>query len=279
MVEVTTRMLFAGSCRHPQRMTISGGSLRPTDYAALPVLIDHPHAGPMLFDTGYDPAFFTATQPFPERFYRWLTPTHLATGQDVASQCRSLGLRAEDIRHVILSHLHADHMAGLHAFPNAKVHCAAAGYQAAISASRWGGVRHGILRALFPDDLSQRVAFYEDGRRIDLPGELAPFTHGVDLLGDGSVIAIELPGHSAGHWGVLLADAAHGWHFLIGDAAWSLEAVRDNRPPPAITTAFMGQTQRVRATLTMLHDLSLAAPAVRITPFHCPERAAEVLPL
>ena len=276
MVEVSTRLLFAGSCRHPQCMTISGGSLRPTDYAALPVLIDHPRAGPMLFDTGYDPAFFTATQPFPERFYRWLTPATLAPGQDVASQCRALGLRPADIRHVILSHLHADHMAGLHAFPNAQVHCAAVGYHAATASSRWGGVRQGILRALFPDDLTQRLSVFEEGRSIALPGALAPFTQGVDLLGDGSVIAIELPGHSAGHWGLLLADAAHGWHFLIGDAAWSLEAVRENRPAPAITTAFLGQTQRVRATLAMLHQLHLASPNLRITPYHCPERAAEV---
>ncbi len=275
MTEVTTRLLAAGSCKHPQVMSIRDGSLRAVDYPALPALIIHPIAGPILFDTGYDPAFLTATNPFPERFYRWLTPVELPAGCDAATQLKVLDIAPEDVRHIVLSHFHADHMAGVHAFPNAAIHCAKAGFDDACRGARLSSVRRGILRALIPADFANRAKFFEDGARVALPSAMAPFTDGVDLLGDGALIAVDLPGHCPGHWGLLLRDAQHGQHFMVGDAAWSLDAIRRNVPPPAISTAFLGHTRRTRETLNRLHQLHQHNPELRLTPYHCPERAGE----
>lgn len=69
-----TRFLQAGFCRHPEALTLAGGSLGQVVFPALVGLFLHPQEGPVLFDTGYDPAFFRATHPFPERLYRWLPP-------------------------------------------------------------------------------------------------------------------------------------------------------------------------------------------------------------
>jgi glyoxylase-like metal-dependent hydrolase (beta-lactamase superfamily II) len=275
MREVTVQPLVVGQCWHPQIMTLKGGTLRPVAYPALAMLLIHPTEGPILFDTGYDPAFLTATQPFPERFYRWLTPVDLAEGLDAASQCRARGVDPADVRHLILSHFHADHMAGTHAFPNARIHCARAGYDAACLSGRIAGVRKGILRALFPSDFAKRAVFFEEGQRTTLPTSLAPFEDGVELIGDGSLIAVELPGHCPGHWGLFVRDAAFGQHFMIADAAWSLDAVRRNVPPPALSTGFLGNTRRTRETLRSLNQLHHRNPDIRLTPCHCPERAAE----
>lgn len=57
MIRVGFRWLERGSCRHPQAMTIRGGSLCAVDFPALVGVIDHPDRGLFLFDTGYDPAF------------------------------------------------------------------------------------------------------------------------------------------------------------------------------------------------------------------------------
>lgn len=275
MREVRTIPLVTGSCRHPERMTIRDGRWRPIDFPAVAMLIVHPEEGPILFDTGYDPAFLTATDPFPERLYRWATPVALAPARDAASQCAALGFDPADIRHLILSHFHADHIAGTHRFANARIHCARAGLADAGRGGRFASTRRGILRGLIPPDFADRATFFEDRPPVPLPPELAPFAHGADLLGDGSLLAVELPGHCPGHWGLVLRDARWGLHFLVADAAWSLDAIRRNVPPPAMTTAFLGHTRRVRGTLDALHRLWRRNPEIRLTPCHCAERAAE----
>lgn len=276
MRDVRTHLIRAGHCVHPQAMTIRGGSWRPAIYPALSVLIIHPVEGPMLFDTGYDPAFFAATERFPERLYRWMTPVTLAAGSEVAAQLTQFGLKPTDIRHLILSHFHADHIAGAHAFPGAVIHCSKAGLDAACSGGRIASVRRGVLRALLPPDIAVRARFFEDAPRVPLPSDVQPFDLGADIIGDGSVLAVELPGHCPGHWGMVLNDAAWGAHFLVADAAWSTDAIRRNVPPPAITSNFLGSARRAQATLARLHALSVRNPDVRLTPAHCPERAEEV---
>jgi glyoxylase-like metal-dependent hydrolase (beta-lactamase superfamily II) len=276
MVDVKVTPMISGSCKHPQRMTIRDGSLRPAVYPALPMLIIHPSEGPILFDTGYDPAFLAATQPFPERFYRWLTPVSLRLGEEVAQQCTHFGIAPKDVRHIVLSHFHADHMAGTHAFPNARIHCSKAGFDAACKGGRVRQLRQGILKALIPKDFAKRANFFEEGRHIALPPTLYPFETGIDLLNDRALIAVELPGHCPGHWGLLVNDDHFGHHFMVADAAWSLDAIRRNVPPPIVSTSFLGQTRQTRETLEKLHQLWKRNPDIRLTPYHCPERAAEV---
>lgn len=274
MRELAVRGFRVGHCLHPQMMTIRGGSLRPTVYPALAMLLIHPDEGPILFDTGYDPAFFAATDRFPERLYRWLTPPTLKPGADIVTQLARAGVAPDDVRHVILSHFHADHMAGLHHFPRAAIHCARAGHHAACDGGRIAALRRGVLRALIPPDFAARARYFEEAPRVPLPADLAPFADGADVLGDDSILAVELPGHCPGHWGLVVRDAAAGYHFLVADAAWSSEAIRRNVPPPAITRAFLGDSRKGVETLATLHALHRRNPEVQLTPCHCAERAA-----
>ena len=63
--------------------------------------------------------------------------------------------------------------------------------------------------------------------------------------------------------------------FLIADAAWSSGAVRDNVPPPRLTTALLGETGPWRDTLTALHRLWDRNPELLVTPSHCGEIEVE----
>lgn len=276
MRDVQSFPLLTGVCFHPQAMTIRGGTLRPVSYPAVAMLLLHPTEGPVLFDTGYDPAFVAATARFPEKLYSLATPVKMAPGMDAASQCHALGHDPADVRHVVLSHFHGDHVAGLHAFSRAAIHCARAGLEDIGRRGRFANTRRGLLPGLLPADLAQRARFFEDAPQRTLPQDFAPFETGGDVLGDGSLLAVELPGHCPGHWGLAFKDARWGMHLLVADAAWSLQAIREDRPPPAITTAWLGNTSRSRATLNALHRLSARNPEMRLTPCHCPERAAEI---
>ncbi|KQT34997.1 MBL fold metallo-hydrolase [Sphingomonas sp. Leaf412] len=273
MRRVTLTRFRVGHCRHPQAMTIRGGRWAPVAFPALAFLIRHPEEGAILFDTGYDPAFWQATRPFPERLYRWATPPVLPPGQALAEQLATAGVAPGEVRHLILSHFHADHMAGTHRFPNATIHAARAGWDAMCHGGRLASVRRGMLRALAPGDLLSRIRWFEDAAAIALPADCAPFATARDLLGDGSLRMVELPGHCPGHWGLVTAQDA-GLHFLVADAAWSSAAIRTDTPPPWITATLLGDAAAGRATLHDLHRLRTRNPDIRLTPSHCAECAA-----
>lgn len=258
-----------GSCRHPEVMTRLGGGLRPIQFPSLVGLVEHPTEGLVLFDTGYDPAFFAATDPFPERLYRWTTPVQLPERDTAVAWLRRLGHRPEDVQAVVLSHFHGDHVGGLHHFPAARLFCSRAGRATLHRHGRLGRVRRGLLHALLPRSLDARSTWFEDCRRAALPAAYAPFSDAADLFGDGSLLAVELPGHCPGHWGLALRLADDRDLFLVADAAWSITAVERNDPPPRLTTALVGETGPYRATLGRLHALRSANPDLLIVPSHC----------
>ena len=275
MRRVTLTGFRVGWCRHPQAMTIRGGRWAPTDFPALAFLIEHPVEGWVLFDTGYDPAFWQATERFPERLYRWATPPTLPANEVLATQLAARGVAPGEVRHLILSHFHADHMAGTHRFANATIHAARAGWEAMCRGSRLSSARRGMLRGLVPPGFGERVRWFEEAARAPLPADLAPFAEAADLLGDGSLLAVPLPGHCPGHWGLVVREDA-GLHFLVADAAWSSAAIRTDTPPPWLTATLLGDAARGRATLHDLHRLRTRNPDVRLTPSHCAECAARL---
>jgi len=271
MKRCRVHILRAGECSHPAVMTRRDAGLAPAVFPALAALIVHPDEGPILFDTGYDPAFFAATDPFPERFYRWATPVRLGPGEAVADQLPRFGYAPEDIRAVVVSHFHGDHIAGLTRFPNARIVCARAGLEQVRRKGRIARVRNGVLAALAPADIDVRAAFFEDRPQVPLGPDMAPFETGADLLGDGSLLAVHLPGHCPGHWGLLVRQTDDRVRFLIADAAWSSSAVRDDVPPPRLTTALLGETEPYRETLHALHRLRARNADLIVTPSHCGE--------
>ncbi|MDB5438812.1 MAG: hypothetical protein JWM33_1239 [Caulobacteraceae bacterium] len=268
--------LQAGSCRHPEAMTLSGGRLSQAVFPALAGLFFHPLEGPVVFDTGYDPAFMQATRRFPERLYRWLTPPALTPGEALSEQMTRRGLAPAEVNWVILSHFHGDHVAGLTAFPQARILCARAGLETMRRRSRWGRLSQGLLSELIPPDIDERAVFFEDRPFAPLPSAYAPFIQGADLFGDMSLLAVELPGHCPGHWGLAARDERDRFHLLAGDAAWSSRAIRENRPPPRLTTDLLGRTTTYRETLLRLHQLHNSGSDLLITPSHCLERAREI---
>lgn len=274
MIRVGFRWLARGSCRHPEAMTLRGGSLCAVDFPAMVGVIDHPARGLFLFDTGYDPAFLAATAPFPERFYRWTTPVAIPPEAEWRAWLAAQGIDESRIVGTIVSHFHGDHVAGMRHLAHVPMYCARAGLTALRRPGRFAGVRRGLLAELVPASLDDRARFFEDAPSVPLPSAFAPFAEGRDVLGDGSLLAVELPGHCAGHWGLALRTEADRHVLLAADAVWSGRAIDECRAPPRLTTALLGDTPRYRETLGRLHAARQNNRDLAILPSHCARSAA-----
>lgn len=265
------KLLKIGSCQHPEFMTIKGGGLTCKDFPALVGLLIHENYGPIIFDTGYDSAFLEATKPFPERLYRIATPIQYDESQSIVNALEKYKFTPNDIKAIIISHFHGDHIAGLRNFPLAKIFCAKEGLKQTKIGNRFSRTKLGILSDLIPPRIENRAKFYEDFEKIALPNEFAPFLWGVDLLGDNSLLAVELEGHCKGHWG-LIARTKDKPIFFIGDAAWSMKAVDENIPPPNLTIGLLGNVSGYKNTLNKLSILrNNSRDRLEIIPSHCVE--------
>ena len=276
MMRLGFRWLERGSCRHPQAMTIKGGSLCAVDFPALVGVIDHPQRGLFLFDTGYDRAFIEATRPFPERFYRWMTPVSIGADADWRTWLAVNAIDESRIAGTIVSHFHGDHVAGMRHLSHLPVYCARAGLTRLRRAGRIGRVRQGLLSALVPPSVDAKARFFEDAASVALPSAFAPFSEGRDILGDGSLIAVELPGHCPGHWGLALRTEADRHILLAADAVWSNASIAEGRPPPRLTTGLLGDTKGYRATLARLTAAHERNRDLLILPSHCAASASLV---
>src|SRR4051812_36379372 len=112
------RFLNSGYCTVWDRLA-GGPSWGLARFHAVFVYLHHPEHGGALIDTGYSEHFFQATERFPQRIYRWLTPVRLDRRLNAAGVLRSVGVSPDDVRHVFVSHFHGDHVPGLGLFPNA----------------------------------------------------------------------------------------------------------------------------------------------------------------
>jgi glyoxylase-like metal-dependent hydrolase (beta-lactamase superfamily II) len=270
MIELDWFLLEAGHCLHPEASVLSGAPWRVCEFPALVTVMRHPHKGWIVFDTGYGEAFLRATKQFPESLYRAVTPVNFSPQQAVIAQLHARGLQPTDIGMVMVSHFHGDHVGGLVDFAHADVWCSAKALDDLNARSRLSALVKGLLPELVPNHIAARLHFFEARREIHLPADLAPFTSGFELLDDGSVLAIPLPGHAAGHFGVCFRNAGR-WVFLVGDAAWSTHAIKENLPPPRWTTALLGDTTTYRQTLAKLNALATRNASVTLIPSHCRE--------
>lgn len=269
-VFVELMLMSAGYCVHPEFVTLRGGSLRPAAYPAGFACIRHPLQGWILFDTGYSHRFRELTASFPYSMYRRLTPVILREENVAVRQLARLGIAAEDVRFVILSHFHADHIGGARDFPFSRFLYPQAAYDAVCNLGPIRATRAGFVAGLLPDRFAETAQPIESlAERVSLPDNV-PFDSGYDLFGDGSLIAIAMPGHAAGQIGLLLS-TSDARVLLCADAAWSSRAIRDNRPPHPAAGLVMYDRAAYRDSFRRLRNWQAADPELIIAPSHCRE--------
>lgn len=257
MLRVTT--LKIGECRAPGLGAGMGG-LGLLRFPALATLIETGDAT-ILVDTGYGAAFFAATDGFPARIYRWLTPVTLPESEALLRQLP----RMPDL--VMLTHMHGDHVSGLMDLP-AEIPVTAS----AMSIAHLRGLTdHAAVMAACPPLLRDEVLARKPmpiEARARISTGLPEFPQGYDLLGDGRLLAVALPGHGVGQMGLWIPELAR---FLIADAAYGRAALRRGRMPPRPVLARLGDAWAYGQTFTALQSLMRQRPDIIFDPSHCRE--------
>jgi glyoxylase-like metal-dependent hydrolase (beta-lactamase superfamily II) len=135
----------------------------------------------------------------------WVQPE-----QEIGPQLKQLGIAPEDVRMVVMTHMHTDHAGGLHHFPDTEIFAT----RADLAHAR--GLQ-GRLRG-YPNN---RWPGWFDPTPLDLePTPLGPFSHSLRLTKAGDVSVVPLPGHTPGQVGVLVEDGDHTV-LLAGDSAYT----------------------------------------------------------
>lgn len=219
ITRVTTGRVRLKRGEHGARRYLGGGWRSET----LPVhafLVEHAE-GLCLFDTGQ-----TARAAAPGYFPRWhpffrLSRFELAPDEEAAPQLRALGVSPEDVRWVVLSHLHTDHCGGVGDFRRSQTIVSRAEWKRALGLQ---GRLRGYLPQYWPHGLEPRV--------VDLPSRpVGPFARSLDLTDDGTITLVATPGHTAGHLS-LLVRTDERTYLLGGDLAHDGQELR--RTGPAI---------------------------------------------
>lgn len=267
--QIRCDLLKVGSCKHPACAALRGGSRRAIDFPALVGLLEHPQLGLVLYDTGYSRHFEAATKRFPECLYRTITPVTLPPAEELLTQLESRGIQASDIQYILISHFHADHVAGLRDFPMARYIATRKEYQQSKHWGRLTRLRHAFLRNLLPEDFEERLTYAETCAPVVLPAAWSPFVSAYDLLQDGSVLGIDLPGHVSSQLGLAFHEETDGPMFLVGDACWKVESLQQNRRPSKLAYQLFDSRENYDATFDHLIALHARPNAPSIIPSHC----------
>jgi N-acyl homoserine lactone hydrolase len=227
-------------------------------------IIEH-RDGLVLFDTGQDRASITDPSYFPAgllmgQLYR-MARFEMAADQTLSAQLQGLGYRAGDVGTVILSHLHGDHIGGLSEVSHAEL---------LVSRAEWA-----TLSGPWPE-LSGVMR-----RHIQLPGlrwrqiepaplhdpALAPFDVGHDLFGDGSLVLVPTPGHTAGSISLIVRRPGQPTLALVGDLTYDIRLLDLGEVPG------VGDRHLLRRSTAMLNKLRAQTPGLVVLAAHDPGAA------
>ncbi|MGH1370069.1 MAG: MBL fold metallo-hydrolase [Maritimibacter sp.] len=205
-----------------ERLLVRGGALKRLTLHVRYGLVRHPKDGPILIDTGYTEAALRAPGrgAFLWIYSKLFRAKLLPLSQPEAFLARH-GLAPSDIKTIIITHFHADHVSGLHLFPSARILLHGPAFERLKSASALVNLRRGTFSELIPADAASRAVDVTQMPRVALENGL---DEGWDLFGDSSAIGVDLPGHADGHFGLLFPNLSPPLLYAC-DAQWLIKAL------------------------------------------------------
>ena len=170
-------------------------------------LMEHPKNGYVLFDTGYSTDIYNIG--WKGKLYNLFNPTYVKKEDQINIQLEKDNINCTQIKYLILSHLHPDHIGCVKYFKNAKIIVS----EEAFNTYKNNKTKYLILDRLLPDWFEQRLTIISDTEFKENKNKF--FTY-FDLFKDKSILLTKVNGHAKGQICCLIENKI----FLGADSSW-----------------------------------------------------------
>lgn len=259
--------LATGFGRVAKGLFVKGAGFRSIRFPILSFLIERDH-DLVLFDTGIG----TRINEEMRRpiywgnlfFSRCVMRTEFDPGHDaLVHQLPRLGFKASDVKTVIISHLHWDHAGGMRDFPNAHY---------IINRKEWEFAAGLSGHALFKNAFIKEQ-FHAPGLDIELietdPAKpFLNFSASYDVFGDGSILLVDLPGHSPGLTALFLTMPSGRRFLFSADTFYFPEGLEQRIPKSTIMQELVSEGPEAGASIEKVYELMKSEPGLEIVGSH-----------
>mgnify|MGYP003634755989 CR=1 FL=1 len=260
-------LVTAESSGSLEAMVVEGGSwFTKRKLVHTAVLVSHPK-GDFLFDSGIGREYKDQMSVF-NFFERQLFK--IENIQAARDQLEQSNYDFTKLFAVIPSHMHWDHASGLEDFKEVPVWLQEISHEEAID-----GEPPAFVISQYDDEdltwnyLKLNNSLYEG------------FQKSFDVFSDGSVVLVDLTGHTHGQLGMFLNLPSGKRYFFIGDTTWSQLGVVNNKPRPNFVDCLVGvdtDFEQNNTLIDQIHKLSLSKSDIVIVPAH-DELVVKTLPV
>lgn len=197
------------------------GPMEPKIEVPVGMFVIHHPKGNVMFDTGNNDKLITDPSYW-GKIAASIEPS-MTPEVSIESQLGKIGMKPDDIKYVVVSHMHLDHGGNVAKFPNSTV---------VIQDDE-------INFAMFPDEpfagsfIPGDVMALRSAVGVTKPNAmpLIRLAGDMDLFGDGSVVVHSARGHTKGSQMLIVRLPKTGTIILTGDAAYFRDNVLKSIPP------------------------------------------------
>ncbi len=246
---------------------VQGAGMKSVQFPILSILIERDN-DLVLFDTGIGTRIDQEMRPpiywgnlF---FHRCVMRTQFMPQRDaLVHQLPKLGFKASDVKNVIISHLHWDHAGGMRDFPHAHFFIGRREWNFASGLSGLSLLKNAFVKEQFCGAGLDIELIETDPRK-----HFKNFPASYDLFGDGSMVLVDMPGHSPGLMG-LYVTMPSGRRFLFSaDTFYFPEGLEQRIPKSALMQSLVSESPEAGASIDRVYELMNSEPELEIVGSH-----------
>jgi len=246
---------------------VQGAGMKSVQFPIVSVLIERDD-DLVLFDTGIgtriDQEMRTPIYWGNLFFHRFVMRTRFDPQRDaLVHQLPRLGFKVSDVKKVIISHLHWDHAGGMRDFPDARY---------IINRKEWDFAA-GLTGALLFKNAYIKEQFCCADLDIELINTDARkpfknFSASYDLFGDGSMVLVDLPGHSPGLMGMFLTMPSGRRFLFSADTFYFPEGLEQRMPKSKLMQSLVSEGMETGSSIDKVYYLMNFDPELEIVGSH-----------
>jgi len=239
------------------------GAMSLVDATASSLLIRHPK-GVVLVDAGTSSHFDAEIEPFPtaDRLSLLLGPGTIRAKRPLAALLEAHKVKPESLAAVIPTHAHVDHLGGVLDLPDSVPIWTTAAERSFARAEVKAAVRSVHVMP------SHAAALETRGVELALDRTEGGFGPHRDLFGDGSVLMVDLSGHTPGSIGVWVSLPTGQRLFLPGDAINRVGELTPAQSKRALLRRSDVDAARTHALVSRMAKLRELDPTLAWLPAH-----------